>query len=186
MSCHDIFVVGAVVASMLGSITYVGLALYFLFESARSDRILFTLLVLFFVEATLWSFHTIQFICHSKHKSEWHLKIMTIPLWDLIFVLGITATALQIFCSLEFTWDVFLDLDVGYQVTLVLICVIVQLKIISAIILTECYHRKFVHGSLAPSDIYLEPNVQKLWPAPTAPSSDSEAPFINESDFQEE
>lgn len=171
MRCHDGFIITAVIVSMLASLVYLGLALYFLFDSARSDRLMFATLVMFTVECTLWTFNTIQFLCHSKYKAAWHLKNITLPLWDLILVLAITAVTLQIFCSLDVQWVVFADLPVGYQVAICLVCAIVPLKVGSAIVLTEFYHRDYVKRALIPPLVEFEHEFP-----PTAPRDYTELP----------
>lgn len=148
-------IVAALAASSLSSFAYLALALYQLFEIAEQDKVMFMLLVSFTVEVVFWTGYLLWMFCAFTGDARWHLNRITLPIWDLVFVLILTVTGVQLQqIDGSFWWD-FSDQSLYARITIVAVLVALPLKVISAGVLSEFYHRSYIReGMLGPQEAY--------------------------------
>lgn len=148
-------VVCALVVSSLSSLAYLGLALYQLFEIAEQDKLMFILLVSFTVEVMFWCIYLLRMFCSFTSSPSWHLRRITVPLWDLVFVLVLTVVGVQLQQIEGVFWWNFDAQSLYARITIIGVLVALPLKFISAAVLSEYFHRNYVHeGTLTYAQAY--------------------------------
>jgi len=162
----------ALAISSLSSLAYLGLALYQLFAIAVQDKRMFLLLVIFTVEVLFWCIYLFSLFCSANPSPNWHLRRLTLPLWDLVFVLGMSMTGLQLRETNGASWWE-IDAQTLYgQVIIIGVLAALPLKLVSAVVLSEYYHRSHVRDD-GPTYARAYDGTEMAALSPTAPPEDN-------------
>jgi len=163
-------VITALFCSTLSSLGYLGLALYQLFEIAQQDKLMFILLVGLTVGVLFWCTYLASLCCSYTSASRWHVHRITLPLWELVYVLIITILAMALVQINGYMWWQFDEMVAFEQATVVVVLSTLGLKLISALVLSEVFHRSYVMEGYIPQTAYSE----GLLLSPTAPHNEEE------------
>jgi hypothetical protein len=140
IQCISLITVAALL-SLLGSLTFFGIAGYLVYETVERSFSLFVMAVLFFAETIGFAKYSIDIIMLRRDKCSWHSKRVWVPFFDAYIVsIGITASTTLLPCGmLGDLWHQLYLLDDIYYYLVIVCTATTLLKLITAVVLTSIH-----------------------------------------------